>query len=138
MILCLKHLKCNIESDNHAKHSGETLLYPGEEKDVAHHHKINNIVYVIYHHYHFIFLITSITIDDDSSNEDHPDTDNPPLIPHLDDFYNVGRRWHPQAILCRTNWLHRIDALQVHDMREMTILWEVALLCLEQCNQFVL
>ena len=48
------------------------------------------------------------------------------------------RRWHPRAILRRTNWLHRIDALRVHDMREMDLLWEVARMCLEQCNIFVL
>ena len=38
----------------------------------------------------------------------------------------------------RTNWLHRVDALRVHDIREMNILWEVAEICLEHCNQFVL
>ena len=36
-----------------------------------------------------------------------------------------------------TNWLYRVDALRNHDIREMELLWEVALLCLEYCNIYV-
>ena len=48
------------------------------------------------------------------------------------------RQWYPRNILRRTNWLHRIDALRVHDIREMNILLELADIILEHCNQFVL
>jgi len=59
-------------------------------------------------------------------------------MPDVDDLDDMVRRWHPRRILRRTNWLHRIDALRVHDIREMNILWEVASICLEQCYQFVI
>ena len=47
-------------------------------------------------------------------------------------------RWYPRDILRRTNWLYRVDSLRNHDIREMSALWEVASLCLEYSNQFVL
>ena len=56
----------------------------------------------------------------------------------MEDLDDMIRRWHPRAILRRTNWLHRIDALRVHDIREMNILWEVVSICLKHCNQFVI
>lgn len=46
------------------------------------------------------------------------------------------RRWHPRNILQRTNWLHYIVTLCVHDSREINIIWEVAFICIEQYNQF--
>ena len=33
--------------------------------------------------------------------------------------------WYPRDILRRTNWLYRVDALRPHDMREMSVLWEL-------------
>ena len=66
------------------------------------------------------------------------ETDNIPAIPAVDGVDGLVRHWHPRAILRRTNWLHQIDALRVHDIREMNLLWEIASICLEQCNQFVL
>ena len=37
--------------------------------------------------------------------------------------------WMPRDILRRTNWLYRVDALRIHDLREMHNLWEI-------CNLF--
>ena len=37
----------------------------------------------------------------------------------------------PREVLSRTNWLYRVDALRVHDKREMKQLWELTLLLLQ-------
>ena len=42
--------------------------------------------------------------------------------------------WLPRNILRRTNWLYRVDALRNHNIREMSVLWEVSVLCLEYCK----
>ena len=34
--------------------------------------------------------------------------------------------WYPRDILCRTNWLYRVDDIRPHDIREMCIMWELA------------
>ena len=31
-------------------------------------------------------------------------------------------QWYPHDLLRRTNWLHRVDALRIHDIREMRLL----------------
>ena len=64
--------------------------------------------------------------------------DEPPDIPDVNELDGFVRRWLPRNVMNRTNWLHRVDALRVHDIREMRVLWEVAEMCLEHCNQFVL
>ena len=69
------------------------------------------------------------------SNADDSD-DDPPDIPDVNELDEFVRRWLPRNMMNRTNWLHRVDALCVHDIREMNILWEVAEMCLEHCNQF--
>ena len=48
------------------------------------------------------------------------------------------RVWYPRDILRRTNWLYRQDALRVHDIREMSILWELTWLCRGYATQFLL
>ena len=66
------------------------------------------------------------------------DDDEPPDIPDLNELDGYVRNWLPRNMMNRTNWLHRVDALRVHDIREMNVIWEVAEMCLEHCNQFVL
>lgn len=66
------------------------------------------------------------------------DDDEPPDIPDLNELDGYVRNWLPHNMMNRTNWLHRVDALRVHDIREMNVIWEVAEMCLEHCNQFVL
>ena len=64
--------------------------------------------------------------------------DNPPDIPDLNELDGFVRRWFPCNMMNRKNWLQHADALRVHDVREMNVLWEVAEICLEHYNQFVL
>ena len=54
------------------------------------------------------------TDDDDSEHLNHDSS----LLP-----------WVPLNILRRTNWLYRVDASRIHDMRDMHNLWEI-------CNLF--
>ena len=46
--------------------------------------------------------------------------------------------WYLRTILRRTNWLHRIDALRPHDIREMNILWDLSEICHGYATQFVI
>ena len=55
----------------------------------------------------------------------------------MDELESNVRNWYPRNILRHTKWLHRVDALRNYDIRESGLLWEVASLCLEQCNQFL-
>ena len=48
------------------------------------------------------------------------------------------QNWYPRDVLNRTNWLHRLDALRVHDRRELEILWELVELLHHYSTQFVL
>ena len=45
--------------------------------------------------------------------------------------------WFPQSILRQTNWLHWVDALRNHYIREMTMSWELSVLCLDYFNVHV-
>ena len=43
----------------------------------------------------------------------------------IDDVDQAIQTWYPRDILRRTNWLYRVDALRPHDLREMSVLWEL-------------
>ena len=58
----------------------------------------------------------------DSSSTDDDDSE------HFNDDYSQIS-WLPRDLLRRTNWLYRVDALRIHDMREMYQLWDI-------CNLF--
>ena len=58
--------------------------------------------------------VQSDTSDNDSHNH------------QLSDFILL-----PREVLSRTNWLYIIDALQVHDRREMKLLWKLTVLLLQ-------
>ena len=45
--------------------------------------------------------------------------------------------WVPRDILRRTNWLYRVDALRIHDLREMHNLWEICNLFEKYASMFV-
>ena len=62
--------------------------------------------------------------------------DNPPAIPNINELDGLVQCWLPHNMTNLTNWLHHVNALFVHDIREMNVLWEVAEMCLEHCNQF--
>ena len=47
----------------------------------------------------------------------------------IDDFTNGLSEGYPRNIVCRTNWLYRIDALCNHGICEMNLIWQVANLC---------
>ena len=38
---------------------------------------------------------------------------------------SVFREWFPRDIIRRTNWLYRVDALCIHDIREMNVIAEL-------------
>ena len=65
-----------------------------------------------------------------NSDDDSPD------IPDVNDLDGFVQWWLPRNMMNRTSWLHRVDALCAHDIREINILWEVTEMCLEHCNQF--
>ena len=46
--------------------------------------------------------------------------------------------WYPRDILRRTNWLYRVDALRPHDIREMSIMWELAELFQGYATQYII
>ena len=48
------------------------------------------------------------------------------------------RHWFPRAILSRTNWLYRVDALRPHDIRELSILGELVILYRDYAMQFLI
>ena len=48
------------------------------------------------------------------------------------------RQWYPRDLLRRTNWLHRVDALRIHDIREMRLLWEATSMIQDYCHMFVI
>ena len=48
------------------------------------------------------------------------------------------RQWRPRAVLRRTNWLYRIDALRPRDIREMQLLRELVELYQSYAEQFIL
>ena len=48
------------------------------------------------------------------------------------------RQWYPRDLLRRTNWLHRVDALRIHDIREMRLLWEATSMIQDHCHMFVI
>ena len=45
--------------------------------------------------------------------------------------------WVPRDVLRRTNWLYRVDALRIHDLREMHNLWEMCNLFEKYASMFV-
>ena len=45
--------------------------------------------------------------------------------------------WVPRDVLRRTNWLYRVDALRIHDLREMHNLWEICNLFEKYASMFV-
>ena len=65
---------------------------------------------------------TSSEEDDDSEHLNH----NSVILP-----------WILRNILRRTNWLYYVDALRIHEMREMQILWEVCSVCERYATQFI-
>ena len=48
------------------------------------------------------------------------------------------RNWYPRDIASRTNWLYRIDALRMHDIREMHIIWDLMNLYKHYATQFLI
>ena len=40
----------------------------------------------------------------------------------VSDFDDAIDQWYPRAVLRRTNWLDRVDALRPGDIREMGVL----------------
>ena len=46
-------------------------------------------------------------------------------------------QWYPRDILQRTNWLYRMDSLRNHDVREMSLLWEIAELFQDYATSFL-
>ena len=50
--------------------------------------------------------------DENTSSEEDDDSE------HLN-HNSVQSMWVPRNILRRTNWLYHVDALRIHDMREM-------------------
>ena len=49
----------------------------------------------------------------------------------------IQRQWFPRDILRQTNWLYRVDALRVSDLREMELLWHLTSRCEAYATQFV-
>ena len=48
------------------------------------------------------------------------------------------RQWRPRAVLRRTNWLYRIDALRPRDLRDMEVLRDLVELYQSYAEQFVI
>ena len=46
-------------------------------------------------------------------------------------------QWYPRDILRRTNWLYRMDSLRNHDVREMSLLWEITELFQDYATSFL-
>ena len=46
-------------------------------------------------------------------------------------------QWYPHDILRRTNWLYRMDSLRNHDVREMSLLWEITELFQDYATSFL-
>ena len=61
-----------------------------------------------------------MSIDSSSTDDDDSEQSN-------EDLSQIS--WLPRDLLRRTNWLYRVDALRIHDMREMYQLWDI-------CNLF--
>ena len=55
----------------------------------------------------------------------------------IDDVDQGFQSWYPRDILRRTNWLYRVDALCPHDIREMSVLWELTELFWYYATQFI-
>ena len=51
---------------------------------------------------------------------------------------NVVSQWHPRDVLRRTNWLYRVDALRPRDVRDMSVLMDLVILCQTHAQQFVI
>ena len=44
--------------------------------------------------------------------------------------------WYPWAVLRRTNWLYRVDALRPADVHHLTLLWDHVVIMREYAMQF--
>ena len=49
----------------------------------------------------------------------------------------IGALLHPSASLSRTSWLYRLDALRVHDQRQMQSLMELSKRCMMMLGQLL-
>ena len=55
----------------------------------------------------------------------------------LDEVENAVTRWHPRAILRRTNWLYHVDALRPTDLTYLNSLQDVIIILREYATQFL-
>ena len=56
---------------------------------------------------------------------------------HLSDIEDTANQWRPRDFLRRTNWLYRVDALRLRDIREMRTFTELFYLCQHHAQQFI-
>ena len=54
----------------------------------------------------------------------------------VSDIEDAINEWRPRAVLNRTNWLYRVDALRPRDIREMSALVDSIYLCQTYAQQF--
>ena len=55
----------------------------------------------------------------------------------IDDVEQGFQSWYPRDILRWTNCLYRVDALHPHDIRDMSVLWELTELFQYYATQFI-
>ena len=56
----------------------------------------------------------------------------------VSDVEDAIDEWYPRAVLRRTNWLYRVDALRPSDVRDMHELLQSIQLCQAHAQQFVI
>ena len=56
----------------------------------------------------------------------------------IDDIEQAVWGWRPRAVLRRTNWLYRVDALRSNDVDHLNLLWSNVILQRETAMQFLI